>query len=153
MALLISIGHAQKDGRRFVIEAHSDAVGEFARIQYLAEDNADTNAIATARHASLLASSAEQEARNTVDQGLQPNPRFQTEDELLVKVRARYLPSKGEETCIISKWIVDRLNDGSISVPQMRTVFGVSAAGWNAINGRMDVFAAAIDSVSAAVGE
>src|SRR3990167_11431930 len=147
MSFTVQIGHAQKDGRRFVIEAHSDAAGEFARIQYLAEDSADTNAIATARHTSLLASNAEQEARNTVDQGLQPNPRFQTIEELLLKVRARYLSSVGEETCRIARWVVDRLDDGSVSVVQMRAAFGVSAAQWNAINGRMDVLAAAISSV------
>lgn len=154
MPFTVTIGHAQKDGRKYVEEVHSDGVGEFSRQEYLAVDGADTNAIATARNAALLISFAEQEARDVVDQNLQANPRFQTEDELLLKVRTRYLPSKGEETCRIAKWIVDRLNDGSVTVVQMRTAWGgIPTNTWNSINGRMDTYAAAIVSVDNAVGE
>ena len=55
-------GHAQADGRRYVTEVHSDGVGEFARLEYLAAVGADTNAIATARNAVLLVSAADNEA-------------------------------------------------------------------------------------------
>lgn len=155
MPFSITVGHAQLDQRRYVLEVHSDAQGEFSRIEYLAADGADHNAIATARNAALLISFAKQEARDTLDQNLQANsPRFQTEDQLLLEVRARYLPSKGEETCRIAKWIVDRLNDGSVTVVQMRTAWGGIAPNvWSAINGRMDTFANAIVSVDNAVGE
>jgi len=159
MPFTVSVGHAQKDGRRYVEEVHTDAVGEFARLQYLADEAADTNAIATRRHDALIISFAEQEARDVVDNREPPvppfrTPRFQTSDELLLKVRLRYLASKGEETCRISRWIVDRLNDGSVTVVQMRTAFGgIQTNVWNGINGRMDTFANAIDSVDSAVGE
>jgi hypothetical protein len=154
MAFTVTVGHAQRDGRKFVLEVHSDGQGEYSRIEYLADPLADFNAIATAREPVLIASLAEQESRDTVDQRLQPNPRFQTEDELLLKVRQRYLASKGEETCRIARWIVDRLNDASVTVVQMRTAWGgIPTNQWNAINGRMDTFAAAISSTDAAAGE
>jgi hypothetical protein len=153
MPFQISIGHSQKDGRRYVLEVHTDAQGEFSRLEYLAAIGTDYDAVASAREPVLIASLAEAEARETLDGGRQPSPRFQSVAEFLIKVRERYRVSVGEETCRIARWVVDRLNDGSVTVPQMRSAFGVSAAGWNSINGRMDTFAAAIDSVNAAAGE
>lgn len=144
MAFTISVGHAQRDGRKFVREVHSDVLGVYADLEYLADPLLDFDAIATARGPILVASLADQEARDTVDNRLQPNPRFQAEDELLLKVRQRYLTSAGEEACKIAGWIVDRLNDGSVTVVQMRTAWGgIPTNQWNAINGRMDTFAAA----------
>lgn len=122
-------------------------------IRYLGEPGADAMAIAVAREPLVIASNADFEALNTVDRNLQPNPRFQTETELLGRVRARYDVSKGEETCRVAKWIVDRLGDGSITTAQCQAAWGVTAAGWNAINGRMDNYASSIASVDSAVGE
>ena len=154
MGFSITVGHAQTDGRKFVRETHSDAQGVFADLEYLADPLLDFNAIATAREPVLIAFLAEQEARSTVDGRLQPTPRFQTIAELLSKVRERYLISVGEETCRIARWIVDRLNDGSVTVVQMRTAWGgIPANQWNSINGRMDTFANSITAVEAAVGE
>jgi hypothetical protein len=46
------------------------------------------------------------------------------------------------------------LNDASITVVQMRTAWGgIPTNQWNAINGRMDTFAASITAVDSAVGE
>jgi len=153
MSFVVQVGHAQVDGRKFVLEVHTDIQGEFARIEYLADPAADFNMIAAAREAVLRAWLADQEAQETVDNDLQPNPRFQMENELLAKVRVRYFASTGEQTCRIARWIVNRLNDGSVTVVQRRTAFNVSAGQWNAINGRMDTFAVAIGSVDTAVGE
>lgn len=154
MPFTVQPGHLQVDGRRYVLEIHTDVQGEYARIDYLAEGNADFNAIATAREPVLIAGLAAQEARDTVDNRLPPTPRFQTVDAMLLKVRQRYLTSKGEETCRIARWIVDRLNDGSVTVVQMRTAFGgIPTNTWNSINGRMDTFGNAITSVDSAVGE
>jgi len=155
----VSVGHLQKDGRRYVEERHTDAIGEFARLEYLAEFSADFNTIATARRDQLVQSFAEQEARDVLDNRELPvppfrTPRYQTPDEFLLKVRLRYLTSKGEETCRIARWIVDRLNDGSITVGQMKITFGgIPTNTWNSINGRMDTFANSISSVDSAVGE
>lgn len=145
--------HTQRDGRRYVREVHSDAQGEFARVEYLAAPGTDTNAVATAREPQLIASNAEAEARRIVDNRELPNVRFQTVDELLAKVRARYLISTGMDTCRIARWIVDRLDDSSITVVQCRTAWGASPVEWNTINGTMDVYRAAINSVEVAVGE
>lgn len=154
MPYSISIGHLQKDGRRFVREVHSDVQGVYADLEYLADPLLDFDAIATAREPVLVARLAEVDARETIDLQRQPAPRFQTLPDLLLKVRQRYLTSVGEETCRIARWIVDRLNDGSVTVVQMRTAWGgIPTNEWNAINGRMDTFANSITAVESAVGE
>ena len=152
MPFTISIGHLQRDGRRYISESFSDAIGVYTANTYLAADGLDYNAIASAKEPFLILQFAEVEARGDVNGNLL-TARFQTVDEELLKIRERYLGSKGNETCIIARWIVNRLNDGSVTVVQMRTAFNVSAAQWNAINGRMDTFANSLISVETAVGE
>lgn len=153
MAFQISIGHLQRDGRRYVTETHFDAIGEYANIRYLLPVGADPDVIATQRGPDLIRQFSEVEAVEKVDSNARPSPRFQTIDEFLAKVRERYGSSKGIETCQIARWIVNRLNDGSVTVVQMRTAFSVSPSQWNSINGRMDTFANALTSVENAVGE
>lgn len=157
MAFTITVGHLQRDNRRYITETHSDAFGVYANIRYLSSPNPTTeqlNATATQREPELIQQNANNEAREDVDNNKQPTARFQTISEELEKIRERYEKSKGAETCRIARWIVDRLDDGSVTVVQMRLAFGgISTAQWNAINGRMDTFSAAITSVESAVGE
>jgi hypothetical protein len=156
MAFRLSIGHLQRDGRRYVTETHSDSFGDYSNITYLSPPNTDItdfNRIATSREPDLIRQNANNEARDDVDSRKRPTARFQTVAEELLQIRERYLKSKGEETCKIARWIVDRLDDGSVTVVQMRTAFNVTPAQWNSINGRMDTFSAAITSVETAVGE
>ena len=153
MPFSITVGHAQKDGRRYVVEVHTDAQGEFSRVEYLAPIGADYNAIATAREPVLITSLADQEARSAVDENRQGSTRFQTAPEMLARIRGRYLQSVGEETCQIARWFVARLSEGWITNAQCQTAFGVNPAGWSGINGRIDTFANSITSVESAVGE
>lgn len=153
MPWTIQLGTPQKDGKQFVTERHSDALGEFAVVEYRADTKTDYEATAAKRHPQLLADYAKDEARSIVDQGLRPTPRFQTVPELLLKVRERYRSSTQDETCVIARWIVQRLGDGSIATSQCATAWGVNAGGWNAINGRMDGYMAALDAVLVAKGE
>lgn len=54
--------HAQSDGRKYVMEAHTDSTGVVHRVQYLAPVGADYQAIADARATAIAAQLAEQEA-------------------------------------------------------------------------------------------
>lgn len=153
MPFTVTPGHLQADGRRWVEEVFFDAFGNFYENRYLGPGNADYNAIAAAKEADLIRQFSEVEARSDVDSNFLPTGRFQTVGEELLKIRERYLKSTGIETCRIARWIVDRLNDGSVTVVQMRTAFNVTPAQWNSINGRMDNFSASLTSVENAVGE
>ena len=58
----VADAHVQKDGRRFVVESHTDSVGGIHTTHYLAPIGADYQALANARAATIAASLAEQEA-------------------------------------------------------------------------------------------
>ena len=159
MAFSITVGHAQKDGRKFVLEVHTDAQGEFARAEYLAEDGADHNAIATARTAVLLASLAEQEFERMleadVDPDLDPLPplRFQTMAELVARIREAFRSRNREQLCRIARWILNRIADGRLTDVQIRNAFGLTAPQYNALKTRMAALRDALNSVENAVGE
>jgi len=57
-----TVGHAQADGRRWVIERHTDHLGAVHERRYKAADGVDYVAIRTARIALIEAELAEQEA-------------------------------------------------------------------------------------------
>lgn len=157
MAITVTVvpdAHTQRDGRRYVTEIFEDGIGEVTRRTYLAPVGADTTALANARIPQVQESFEVQEKNEHLEQDKQPTSlRFQTVPDLLLKIRQDYLESTGEETCRIAKWIVDRLDDATITVPQCQTAWGASPAEWSAINGTMDTYAAAIVSVESAVGE
>ena len=149
----MTVEHLQRDGRRYVQEVFSDAFGVYFENRYLARDGADFNAISAAKERDLIRQFADSEPLQDVENNSPPTARFQTVDEELLKIRERYLESTGVETCKIARWIVDRLNDASVTVVQMRTAFKATPAQWNSINGRMDTFANSLTSVENSVGE
>ena len=61
-----TVGHAQADGRRYVVEAHTDDLGAVLTVEYLAPANADYVAIRTARAAVMNEQLAEAEADEVI---------------------------------------------------------------------------------------
>lgn len=57
-----TVGHAQPDGRSYVVETHTDHLGAQHRVEYLASAGADYAAIAAARVPQLESQLAEAEA-------------------------------------------------------------------------------------------
>lgn len=157
MTITVSVfpdNHTQADGRRFVLEIFEDGIGEVTRRRYLSEDGANYQAVADARIPKIEARLVEIEKGEHVALDKQPTSlRFQTVPELLLQIRQDYLTATGRNACIIAKWIVDRLDDATITPAQCQTAWGASPAEWSAINGTMDTYAAAIVSVDGAVGE
>lgn len=153
MPFTVTIGHLQRGGRRWIDEVFFDARGNFYENRYLIADGSDYNAISAAKEPDLIRQFANSEALNDVEGNFKPTGRFQTVPEELLKIKERYSKSNGIETCRIARWVVNRLNDGSVTVVQMRTAFGVTPAQWNSINGRMDTFANSLTSIETAVGE
>ena len=159
MPFTISVGHAQKDGRKFVLEVHSDAQGEFARAEYLAEDGADHNAIATARTAVLLASLAEQEFERMLEADVYPDLdplpplRFQTMAELMARIREAFRNRNREPLVQLARWIVNRITAGDMTDTQVRNAFGLTAPQYNVLKNRMTTLRDALNAVEGAAGE
>lgn len=153
MPFIVTTGHAQIDGRRYVIEVHSDAQGEFARVEYLAVDGANTNAIATARNARLLVDYADNEAAQAVEADRAPVLRFQTGAEFLQRLREFYRQAGAERCARIARWIIRRLDAGHVTAAQLRNAFNLTAGQWSTLEAKMRNLASNIEAVEQAAGE
>ena len=159
MGFSITVGHAQTDGRKFVLEVHTDAQGEFARIEYLADPLADFNAIASAREPVLIASLADQEFERMLEADLDPDLdplpplRFQTMAELVARIREAFRSRNREQLCRIARWILNRIADGRLTDVQIRNAFGLTAPQYNALKSRMTALRDALNAVEGATGE
>lgn len=61
-----SVGHAQRDGRRYVIEWHTDSAGEVHRAEYLADVGTGYDAVMQARAIAISEQLAAQEAEEVL---------------------------------------------------------------------------------------
>ena len=153
MSFVITVGHAQADGRRYVEEVHSDAQGEFSRLIYLADAGADHDAIASARNAVLLLQAAEQELDAAVAEDAMPVFRFQNAAEFVARFRARFLNERGENACRFARWLARRLVAGEVTVAQVRAAFNLTQTQFNQFRTRIEALQASLDAVENAVGE
>ncbi len=64
-----TVGHAQRDGRRYVRESHTDNTGAVFLAEYLADQGTDYVAVRDARAASISDQLAEAEAQALADDG------------------------------------------------------------------------------------
>jgi hypothetical protein len=64
-----TVGHAQRDGRRYVTEAHTDNTGTVFAVEYLAAVGTDYVAVRDARATAISDQLAEAEARALADDG------------------------------------------------------------------------------------
>lgn len=153
MPFTVTVGHAQRDGRRYVLEVHTDGQGEFARVTYLAPVGADHDAIATAREPVLLASAAEQEAESAIEDNVMPALRFQNATQFVARVRAFYRDHNADALARVAVWMRNRIQAGDITEAQFQSAFGFDAGQWSTFKTQMQSLAAAYDEVNAATGE
>jgi hypothetical protein len=153
MSFTVHVGHAQVDGRKYVLEVHSDAQGELARLEYLAEENADFNAIATARTANLIEQLAQQELEDAVLNDVMPALRFQTASEFVQRMREAFRNRGREVLCRLARWILNRIDAGDLTDLQVRNAFGLTNPEYNTLKTKMTVLRDALNSVDNAAGE
>ena len=153
MPFSIAVGHAQRDGRRYVLEVHSDGGGEFARLEYLAAEGADHNAVAAARELMLLESAAEQEFQSAVDGDVMPVLRFQNPLEFRARMRREFRSRERESLCRLARWILNRITAGDLTDAQVRNAFGMGVPDYTLFKTRMTTLRDALNSVEGAVGE
>lgn len=117
MPVEIVIGHAQADGRHYVREIHTDDLGSLiADVEYLAEDKADHEAIATNRHDQIVKDLADQAKR---DEELK---NAQSADEK-IDAYAKTLPDETLEQIGLTEKEIEALkgsDDGLVAVEEIQ---------------------------------
>lgn len=120
-------GHAQRDGRRYVREEHTDHRGAVHVFEYLWDGVANRDAILAARAGRITEAlaAAEYAARIAVD-GWDGALQHQSPGEFADKLRADYRISARERTCYLAWWIIRRIAEGSFTDNQVRNAFGMT---------------------------
>jgi hypothetical protein len=153
---IVTIEGAQRDGRRWVREVHSDGQGVAAIIDYLGASNAgataQTTANARATNLNESLADAEFEAKRLID--ATPLPlRWQTGAQLLARIREAYRRFSQVELARLARWVLNRILDGTVTDQQLQNAFGLTAPQWTALKARMQIIADDQTVIDAAVGE
>jgi hypothetical protein len=147
---------AQRDGRRWVREVHSDGQGVAAIIDYLGASDASSTAqgIANTRATSLNVSlgDAEFAAKRLINASPLPL-RWQTGAQLLARIRAAYRQYSQAELARLARWVLARIVDGTVTDLQLQNAFGLTGPQWVALKARMQTLADDQTAIDAAVGE
>lgn len=146
-------GPAQKDGRRYVTETHTDSAGGKHLRSYLAAVGADHQAIANARAVLVAEEIAQDEFMAVLDGDVAIVVVHQTLVQLAQRLRAYFLTSERFECARVARWIMNRLDAGHITEAQMRNAFGLTALQWSNLRAKLVDLRTQYNAVDAARGE
>lgn len=153
---IVTIEGPQIDGRRWVREVHSDAIGVAQIVDYLGPNNVATTAqaTATARALVLNVTLADVEFAVKILVDVSPLPlRWQTAAQFIARIRAAYRNFNKADLARLAKWVLNRILDGTVTDSQLQNAFGLTSAQWTALKGRMQALATEQTAIDAAVGE
>ena len=145
---------AQRDGRVWVNETHTDHLGNTYPFQWIALANADHAGICSARAPKIGAALAEAEFLEALGaDGWKPLD-HQNAAQFAARFRARFKDSSRVECAKMGKWILDRIDGGNFTDAQVRNAFGLTATQWNTLKtNKLTPQRAAYNAVLAAIGE
>lgn len=146
------VGHNQKDGRRFVIERHTDDAGLEHVVEYGPTDSVDYQTTLLARAAQMDADLADHELTNCIDAGV-VRTQYQTGAQFAARFRQRYLNARREEAARMATWVIDRITAGHLTDLQVRTAFGLTTTQYNALKTRWNTLRTQWLAINAAAGE
>lgn len=149
---IYTVGHAQADGRRHILERHVDAVGNEWPVEYGPVGVIDYAAVMSARAAAMDAALAEAEVEDCLASNTMRS-QYQTAAQFAARLRARYQVASKENAARIATWILDRITAGQLTDLQVRTAFGLTTTQYNAMKTRMNTLRTNWLAVQAAAGE
>lgn len=147
-----TVGHAQADGRRHVIERHLDDAGVERIVEYGPVGLVDYSAIMTVRAAAMDAALADAEVDECVASNTM-RAQYQTAAQFAARLRLRYQSAGNEKAARIATWILDRITAGQLTDLQVRTAFGMTTTQYNAMKTRMTTVRTQWLAIQSATGE
>lgn len=144
--------HTQRDGSRYVTEKHLDSMGQEHVFVYLGRDTMDYNSIMQTRIQQINESFAEQEfADNLANDTLTTN--HITKAQFVTKFREFYRNAEKEQLVKLASWLINRVQEGSITAAQIQNAFGFTPAQYTVFRDKLLALKANWDAVQAARGE
>ena len=146
-----SLSTVQVDGRRWVIEDHTDNLGKHTLVNYLAAVGADYVAIRTARAAQLNVQLADQELQNIVNGLLSAaSPNEMSKAVLATRIRDLLRQYTGLALCQLAKRVLATITSGEMTDAEWQTAFGVNGPTWNNIKTQLTTWSNSLTTVEAA---
>jgi hypothetical protein len=147
------VGPTQADGRQFVRETHTDNVAIQHFVDYLAAVGANYTAIMNARAITLAVQIADQEFADNLGKTSGFTLNYQTRSELASRFRAIYLSATRDVACSMAYWLIERINDGTVTDAQVQAAFGLTALQYSNMKARATTMHDHWAAVLVAVGE
>lgn len=153
---VVTIEAAQKDGRRWVHEAHSDAIGVAQLVDYLGSSDVASTAQATANARALVLNivlaDTEFAAKRMIDASPLPL-RWQTAAQFIARIRAAYKSFGKVDLARLATWILHRITDGTVTDAQLQAAFGLTSGQWTTLKARMQTLANEQADIDSAAGQ
>lgn len=143
----------QKDGRCYVVEKHTDSLGNVYPIEYGPVGKIDYQTVMDARAVQMGIQIADQEADALWSNGVWKAPTQQTGAELAARFRAAYKDASQLRAAQMAWWLIERITAGDITDAQARNAFGLTLAQYTPLKARMTTLHDQYAAVMAARGE
>lgn len=146
---------AQRDGRRWIRERHTDNAGVTHDIVYMAEEGANATTAMTARVATIVSQLETGEvdsimARATSDAPFAaPNLTYATAAQLRTRLREAYRTLSGWQAVCLGHYI----NSLGLSDAQLTAIFGVSGAQLTALKTKLSNATTRFNQVTSEAGQ
>lgn len=148
-----TLGTIQRDGRRFVHEVHTDNVAIDHIVDYLAAVGLDYAAVLAARAILIAVQIADQEFLDNLARTSGFTLNYQTKAELAARFRAVYLSATKAGAASMAYWLIERINDGTVTDAQVQAAFGLTAGQYATLKAKFTSLHDSWATVLAAVGE
>lgn len=127
------VGHAQRDGRCYVEERHTDHLGAVHRREFgpVLIGAVNVDALRAAHAAFLEVLLAEAEFRDRLTKIAALALEHQTGGQFADRFRALYKDSGKEYLYYLSWWVIEMIGAGFITDANVRNAFGMTANQWN----------------------
>jgi len=149
-----AVGAAQKDGRVFVLEKHTDNVGiVWPRPYGPVAASSNFAAIMNAAATQIALQIEVNEYLTKVAADTSPLPFvYQTAAQFAAKFRADYLSALGFSAAYLAYWIINRINAGDFTDAQVQAAFGLTTTQYNTLKStkfvpQHDAYASALAAV------
>ena len=121
----------QADGRRWVLESHTDGQSHVHQVSYLAAAGSDPVPL-LATHAQQVAAQLAIQEFHGILTGARPflPLQHQTAAEFALRLREAYLTASRETCARLAAWLIDRISAGEVTDAQARAAFGMTALAW-----------------------
>lgn len=129
-----TVAPAQKDGRSWVHEVHTDNIGLTYVADYLAAVGANYDAIMSARATALALQIEIAEYVTKIAADASPLPfQYQTAAQFAAKFRIDYQSAIGFSVAYLAYWIINRISAGDFTDAQVQAVFGLTTVAYTTL--------------------